>query len=140
MGAELFMSSLNGPANRDDRPLFNSRLIKNYSEYVNKFHPEVDFDSILKCAEMAKYEVEDPAYWFTQSQIERFYNILVEKTGNQNIAREVGRYSAFSKASGTVKQYAMGFMGPEAAYWVVEKFVSPPDQSQYVEDRKDRKE
>ena len=124
MGAELFMSSLNGPTNRDDRPLYNSRLIKNYSEYANKFHPEVDFDSILKCAEMAKYEVEDPAYWFTQSQIEQFYNTLVEKTGNQNISREVGRYSASSKASGTVKQYAMGFMGPEAAYWVVEKFVS----------------
>ena len=81
------MNFINGHSNKTDRPLYNSRLIRNYLEYVNKHHPEVDVESVLKYAEMAKYEVEDPAYWFTQTQIERFHDILVEKTGDSKISR-----------------------------------------------------
>ena len=118
------MAFLNSPTNEIDAPLYNSRVIKVYVEYATKFHPDVDIGSVLKYAEMAKYEMEDPACWFTQDQIERFHEILVEKTGNSNISREVGRYAASSQAPGTLKQYAMGFMTPSAAYWVVEKLGS----------------
>ena len=118
------MAFLNSPTNEIDVPLYNSRVIKIYVEYATKFHPDVDIDSVLKYAEMEKYELEDPAHWFTQDQIERFHEILVEKTGNSNISRVVGRYAASSQVPGTLKQYAMGFMTPSAAYWVVEKFGS----------------
>ena len=121
------MASLNSASNKDDKPLYSSRLINNYLEYIEKFHPEVDISSALKNASIAKYEVEDPAHWFTQHQVDRFHDILAEKTSNPNISREVGRYSASTKASGAVKQYAIGFMSPGAAYWLVEKIQSPSE-------------
>jgi hypothetical protein len=118
------ISSSKGTAGETDESLYNSRLIENYVEFVKKFYPEVDIDSVLKYAGMTKHEVGDPAHWFSQRQADRFYEILVEKTGNPSISREVGRYAASSKASGVVRQYTLGFISPAAAYWVVEKIGS----------------
>jgi two-component system cell cycle sensor histidine kinase/response regulator CckA len=107
----------------DELALYNSRNIKTYLEYLNKFYPDVDTDSILEFAEMTRYEVENPGHWFTQHQIERFHEILDEKTGNPNISREAGRYGATSKAFGALKKYTMGFMSIAVAYWVIEKIT-----------------
>jgi class 3 adenylate cyclase len=118
------MSSGNGIHNKVDTPLYNSRLIKNYVEYTKKHYPDIDIHSILSYAEIATYELEDQGHWFTQQQVDRFHEILSQKTGDTTISREVGRYAASSRASGPVKQYALGFMTPAAAYWMLEK-MSP---------------
>ena len=47
--------------------------------------------------------------------------MLAEKTDNPDIAREVGRFSVTSHASGAVRQYLLGFISPATAYAVVEK-------------------
>jgi len=86
-------------------PIHNSRIIKTYLEYLGIYHPDIDTDSLLACAGMTRYEVEDPGHWFTQEQIERFHEFLDEKTGDPNISREAGRYAATSTASGTLKRY-----------------------------------
>jgi class 3 adenylate cyclase len=117
------MSSHNRRKKLDD-PLYNSRLIKNYIEYTKKHYPEVDINSLLSYAGITTYELEDQGHWFTQRQVDRFNDILVKKTGSPNISREVGRYAASSKASTVVKQYALGFMTPAAAYWVVKNLAS----------------
>ncbi|MBW2003947.1 MAG: PAS domain S-box protein [Deltaproteobacteria bacterium] len=106
-----------------DDPLYNSRLIKNYIEYCKEFHPEVDINSLISHAGIATYELEDQGHWFSQRQVDRFHEILVEKTGDSNISRKVGRYAASSKASGAVRQYTLGFMSPAAAYWIAEKIA-----------------
>lgn len=111
------------PKELDDQ-LYSSRLVKNYLEYVKEFHPSVDIDSVMSFSGMAVHEVEDPGHWFSQSQINRMHEILVNQTGNADISREVGRYAASSKAPGTLRQYALGFMTPSVAYWMVEKFSS----------------
>jgi class 3 adenylate cyclase len=116
--------SLNNPSTKMDDPLYNSRLIKNYLEYTKKQYPEVDINSMLSYAGITTYELEDQGHWFTQRQVDRFNEILVKKTGDPNISREVGRYAASSKASTVVKQYALGFMTPAAAYWVVKNLAS----------------
>ena len=36
------MTTLDGHDSRIDAPLYNSRLIKNYVEYIKEFHPDVD--------------------------------------------------------------------------------------------------
>jgi len=118
------MSSGNGSHNKVDSPLYNSRLIKNYVEYTQKHYPDIDINSVLRYAGIATYELEDQGHWFTQQQVDQFHEILSQKTGDTNISREVGRYAASSKASGPVKQYALGFMTPAAAYWMLEK-MSP---------------
>ena len=55
-----------------DRPLYNSRIIKNYVEYVKKHYPNVNIEVILSDAHIINYELEDPGHWFTQRQVDRF--------------------------------------------------------------------
>jgi len=118
------MASDNTPNNKPDDPLYNSRLIKNYVEYIKKFHPQVDIHSLLRYSGITTYELEDQGYWFTQRQVDRFHEILSQKIGDPNISREVGRYVASSSASGAVKHYALGFMTPASAYRMLEKIAS----------------
>ncbi|MBW1797661.1 MAG: GAF domain-containing protein [Deltaproteobacteria bacterium] len=115
--------------------LYNSRIIKNYVEYANKVHPDVDIDSILNYAGIARYEVDDQSHWFTQAEVDRFHEILTEKTGDPNISREVGRYAASSQATGTLRQYALGFMTPGSAYWMLEKIASNLSRAYKLETR-----
>ena len=105
----------------DEAPLYNSRLMKIYLEYIIKNYPGISVDSILDFAGMTRYEVEDPAHWFNQNQIDSFHEVLVKKTGNLRIARDVGRYSSSSAAAGAVKQYVLGLMSLTATYQLSEK-------------------
>jgi class 3 adenylate cyclase len=112
-----------GIQNPIDEPLYNSRLIRNYLEYLRKFHPNVNIEEILRYAWIRTYEVEDQGHWFSQWQNDRFHEILILKTGDSGISRKVGRYAASSEASGILKNYALGFMTPGAAYWLLEKIA-----------------
>jgi len=105
----------------DTLPLYNSRITKTYLEYIKNSYPEIDIDSILECAGMTQYEVEDPAHWFSQEQADRFQEALVKKTGNSNIAREAGRYASSSEGLGPVKQYTLGFIKPTSVFLLMEK-------------------
>ena len=105
----------------DKAPLYNSRLMKIYLEYIIKNYPDVSIDEVLDSAGITRYEVEDPAHWFNQNQIDRFHAVLVAKTGDANIARHVGRYSSSSAAAGAVKQYVLGLMSLTATYQLSEK-------------------
>jgi len=107
----------------DTLPIYNSRIIKTYMEYLTLQYPHVAPDALLDFAGMSREEVEDPAHWFTQSQVDRFHEVLAEKTRNPNVSREAGRYAASSKASGVLKQYAMSFISPLSAYRLLEKIT-----------------
>jgi PAS domain S-box-containing protein len=106
----------------DKTPLYNSRLIKNYLEYISKNYSDVSIDSILDNAGMTRYEVEDPAHWFDQQQIDAFHEIVTQKTGDSDISRAVGRYSASSGSIGAAKQLMIGLMSPTAGYLLIEKY------------------
>ena len=105
----------------ESEPLYNSRVTKIYIQYVQKNYPDIDVDSVLDELGIAKYEIEDPAHWFTQDQQDRLHDVLVAHTGNPNIAREAGRYATSSEGLGATKQYALGLMSPTAAYQFIEK-------------------
>ncbi|MBN2515107.1 MAG: PAS domain S-box protein [Deltaproteobacteria bacterium] len=102
-------------------PLYHSRIMNSYVEYLKKHYPHVFIDSILRDSGIANYELEDEGHWFTQKQHDRFHEILVETTDNPDIAREAGRYITASKASGILRQYVVGFFTPAVAYWMLEK-------------------
>jgi len=108
----------------DKSPLYNSRIIKTYLEYLGKYYPDIDVDSILKYAEMTRHEVEDPAHWFSQRQTDRFHEALALKTDNPHIARDAGRYTASAEAYGTIKTYILGLLTPATAYGILEKIAS----------------
>lgn len=105
----------------DDRALYNSRLLKNYVEYIKNFHPDVDIGALLKLAKINSYEIEDQGHWFTQTEVDHFHDILTQVTKNPHISREVGRFAAAPKGSGAVRQYVLAFMSPGAAYRALEK-------------------
>jgi class 3 adenylate cyclase len=119
-----------------DEPLYNSRIIKTYLEYLKKFYSDMDVDEILHYAWITTYEVEDQGHWFSQWQVDRFHERLSQKTGDAKISRKVGRYAASSEASGILKSYALGFITPRTAYWVLEKFVPHLSKATTVNTRK----
>ena len=108
----------------ENTPLYNSRITKIYLEYLNKTYPELDIDYILKYAEMTSDEVEDQAHWFSQHQVDRFQEAVIQKTGNINIAREAGRYAASSEAIGVAKHYMLGLLNLTTLYMLIGRVYS----------------
>jgi PAS domain S-box-containing protein len=105
----------------ESAPLYNSRITKIYIQYLIKYYPDIDLEAVLDEAEIARYEIEDPAHWFTQEKVDRLHDILVARTGNPHIAREAGRYATSSEGLGATKQYAIGLMSPATIYLLIEK-------------------
>ncbi len=98
------------------KPLYSSRIINTYIEFLEKFYTGVDVDSVLNRAGITRHEVEDPGHWFTQHQTDRFHESLVAATGNPGIAREAGRYTTSTDRLGAAKQYALGSIGLASIY------------------------
>jgi len=100
----------------NNTPLYNSRISNTYLEYLSSNYPDLEIPPLLEYAGIENYEIEDPAHWLTQEQVDRLHEIMVEKTGNPNLAREAGRYTILSKKIGAVKEYTMGLMSPAMVY------------------------
>lgn len=130
------MSPPTGETTRIQDPLYNSRLIKNYAEYIKKFHPSVELDDVLDYAWIKDYELEDQGHWFTQWQVDRFHDRLMQKTGDSKIPRKVGRFAASSRSAGALKNYTIGFITPGAAYWLFEKIASHMTRAMSFKSRK----
>ncbi|MEE4263538.1 MAG: ATP-binding protein [Desulfobacteraceae bacterium] len=105
----------------ESAPLYNSRVTKIYIQYLQKYHPEIDSNTILEQTGIAAWELEDPSHWFTQEQQDRLHDILVSRTGNPNIARDAGRYATSSEGLGATKQYILGLMNPTAIFMLIGK-------------------
>ncbi len=100
----------------DETKLYNSRITNTYLEFLSSEYPHVNTQQLLEYAGIEKYEVEDPAHWLTQDQVDRLHTIMVQKTGNPDIAREAGRYTVLSKKIGAVKEVTLGLMSPAMMY------------------------
>jgi len=112
-----------GSAVDKNKPLYNSRIIITYVEYLKKYHPNIDIDSVLQSAGMTRHEVEDPGHWFSQQQTDRFHEIITARTGNPHIARDAGRFTISSERMGPAKQYAMGLINLASVYLMVGKLA-----------------
>jgi len=99
-----------------DTPLYNSRIIKVKLAYLNRHYPGIDIDDALALAAMTRYEVEDPAHWFSQKQTDRFNAVLEKETGNPAIARETGRFATSTEGIGLARQYVLGWLSPALFY------------------------
>jgi signal transduction histidine kinase len=102
-----------------NKPLYNSRLIDVYLKLIRRRYSHIDIDDLLRCAEIEPYEVADQGHWFSQRQIDLFYERLVQLTDNSNIAREAGRYAASPEALGLMRQYAFGMAGPTKIFQAI---------------------
>ncbi|HSO60289.1 MAG TPA: hypothetical protein VLR50_04540, partial [Desulfobacterales bacterium] len=105
----------------DPLPLYNSRLVKTHIQYVRRYYPNVKIDSVLRQAGITLYQIEDPAHWFTQVQVDGFHEALTQHTGKQDIARLAGRFAVSSEVMGAAKQYILGLLSPATIYQLMEK-------------------
>jgi PAS domain S-box-containing protein len=105
-------------------PLYSSRILASYLEFIKKYYPDFDIDSALKYAGTTRYEVEDAGHWFNQEQTDRFHEILAAKTGNPNVARDAGRFIVSSERLGAAKQYALGLITMPSMYLMVGKLAN----------------
>jgi len=105
-------------------PIYNSRIIRVYLEFIGKQYPHIDRDSLLEYAKMTKYEVNDTGHWFNQNQVDQFYEIVSKKTGNPNISREAGRYTASTKGMSALRQYVLSFMSLTTLYMFMGKLYN----------------
>ena len=111
----------NNHAMKKNDPLYNSRIIQTYLEYLKSNHPKLNIDEILAAAGITREEIADTAHWFSQDQHDRFHDVLVAKTGDEQIPRKAGRYSASSKGVHIFKQYIMGLINVETAFMSMAK-------------------
>ena len=123
-------------ANSTEAPLYNSRIVDTYIKLLNRKYSFIDIDEVLEYAGMKAYEIADQGHWFTQTQIDRFHAILSQKTGNQNISREAGRYAASPEALGVMRQYVLGLIGPAKVYERIGLASSRFTKSSIYESRK----
>ncbi len=117
------------------KDLYNSRIIDAYIKLLKKNYPKVKIGDLLQSANMKGYEVADQSHWFTQEQIDRFYEKTVELTGNPQIAREAGRYAASPEAIGAMRQYILGMVGPTRAFNLVRRTSSKFTRSSLYDSR-----
>ena len=123
-------------APNDTIPLYNSRIIDTYIKLVKARYTYVNVSELLDYAGMKSYEVADQGHWFTQLQINRFYEKLVAMTNNTHIASEAGRYAASPDAIGIMRLYALGIVGPLMAYELIGKGATNFTRSAKYESRK----
>ena len=108
----------------ENLPLYNSRILNSYVEYLKGNYPEINLSEILEYSNIAMHELADEGHWFTQAQVNRFHEALVKVTDNLHVAREAGRHFATSKSGGILRQYVIGFLSPMVAYWMMEKVTA----------------
>jgi PAS domain S-box-containing protein len=120
----------------NETPLYNSRIIKIFVEYVKEYYPEINIDSLVEDAGMTIHEAEDPAHWFNQEQVDRFNEILVGATGNPSVAREAGRHAASTGGIGPAKQFTLGLVSLASIYMLMGRVYALVSRGADVETRR----
>jgi len=122
-------------ATAEDQPLYNSRIIDTYLKLIKSKYPFVNVVELLELAKMQPYEVADQGHWFSQAQVNAFHVRASSLTGNPDLAREAGRYAASPEASGVMRQYALGLVGPAKVYELINAATSNFTRSSVYESR-----
>lgn len=123
-------------AQNESIPMYNSRIIDTYTKLIKAKYADIDVSELLNHAGMKPYEVADQGHWFTQQQINRFYEKLVKMTNNEHIAHEAGRYAASPDAIGIMRQYVLARISPTLAYELIGKTSANFTRSAKYESRK----
>ncbi len=122
--------------NTDNRPLYAARALNVYIKLLRSKYSYVNINELLSYARVEPHQLEDEGHWFTQEQIDLFYEKIVQLTGNKNIAREAGRYAASPDALGLIRHYILGLIGPAQAYPLINKYAHHFVRSSVYESKK----
>lgn len=118
-----------------DKKLYNSRITNTYLRLLRQRYPSVEVADLLDYAGMELQQVEDEGHWFTQEQVNLFHERLVILTGNPEISREAGLFTASPEVLGGIRSYLLGLVSPSLAYGLVGRFTSKFTRSAKYESR-----
>lgn len=119
-----------------EKLLYNSRITNTYLKLVKQKYSYVNTAKLLEYAGMEPYQVADESHWFSQAQVNRFQEKLVALTGNPQIAKEAGAFTASPQVMGGIRRYLLGLASPGKAYALVGKYTSKFTRSSRYESRK----
>ncbi len=103
--------------------LYSSNIIATFLKLIRSKYSYVNITELLEYAGMEPYQVEDVAHWFTQTQVDRFYERLVETTKTATIAKEAGRFSAFPENMALMNRYVLAMIDPAKVFAIVGKIA-----------------
>jgi signal transduction histidine kinase/CheY-like chemotaxis protein len=118
-----------------DTPLYNSRIIQGFTKLVERKYPRVDLSQVLHDAGIELYQAGDEEHWFSQRQVDRLVEGLVQATGNPHLPREAGQYSGSVESLGVMRKYMLGLLGPANAFSAIKKPCSNLTRSSNYESR-----
>lgn len=101
---------------KESAQLYNIRIIRTYIEYLEKYYPDVCIEEVLEYAGITRYELDDLGVWYTQETADRFQEIFIRLTKNENISRDAGRYVVSSTSYKFIRQFIYGSINPRIAY------------------------
>ncbi|KPA14696.1 phosphohydrolase [Candidatus Magnetomorum sp. HK-1] len=105
------MSDTNNPK------LYSNNIIRTYELLVKSKYSYIDFSEVLQYADMSDYNPDtNNNQWFTQQQINRFYQKLVQLTGNEDIGYDAGMYTTSPEAIGKYRTAFLSLGNPLNAY------------------------
>ncbi len=103
------------------KQLYNARLLSVYVKLLRDKYPVVDIGAVLNFSGIEPYEIRDEACWFTQDQVDRFYEKAVQLSGSKSIAREAGRLAGSPGTIGALRQHTFGMLGPSLAFKIIDR-------------------
>ncbi len=118
-----------------EAPLYNSAIIDNYIHLLKSEYPHIDIEDLLFEASIEPWEL-DPGNWFTQTKINRFHDLISEKTGNPGISREAGRFSVSNRADNIMRQSALSQLSPSNLYDLLGQISTKYSRAMRVSSRK----
>ena len=116
-------SEIDGPA------LYSSNIISTFLKLIGKKYGYVDIAALLLHAGMEPYQVNDDGHWFTQKQVDLFYERLVELTHNPDIAREAGRFSSSHDNMTLMNRYILTMTDPAKVFEIMGKIAESYSRS-----------
>ncbi|PNU20002.1 hypothetical protein C2E25_09440 [Geothermobacter hydrogeniphilus] len=106
---------------QEEDPVYNSRILDTYVKFLKSKYPSIDLNTLLEHTGISADEIADEGHWFSQRQVDRFYDNLVQMTGQNDIAREAGRFAASPESLGSLRQYLLGFMSLDKFFAIFEQ-------------------
>ncbi len=119
-----------------DSPIYNSRVLKLYLDYLEQHHPEADTDAILSYARINRHDLDDLGHWFSQRQTDRFQEIVDQQTADPDVACMAGRHTALSQTGGPVRQYVLSLVKLSSVYLLMDRLCKLWSKGATFETRK----
>lgn len=102
-------------------PLYNSRMVQDFINYIKTEYPDFDVEKLVNGSTMEWFEIEDDGHWFTRRQMDLFYQEIDRNFTDPDIYRKAGRFFARTEQNAILKQYILGSIDTSKAYESIER-------------------